>query len=97
MSKRNVDCFLCEEKAIEQDSPVLTNIIVNCNRCKRYELTDEAVRFYFKAGILNDKHKTQLAKYVQENYDPETDEPILLNTDRIKEITGVESVHIQYK
>lgn len=97
MARRNIDCYLCEERAMEQDSLVLTNIIVNCKRCKRYELTFKTLRIYFETGILNDDHKKQLSRYIQDNYDPKTKEPILLDINKIKEITDVESVNKRYK
>ena len=100
MNKRKIKCYLCGKAAIQKkDYDTSGNIMINCPNCSWYFITDRAMRFFFKSNAaeerLNDQYKEKLCRYVQKKY-KQTNEPVRIDTDTIKDKTGKRLVHEKY-
>lgn len=100
--KRKINCYICREKAEEQDTPDTSrNIEVECPECTKYIVTDMTIRFLFeredKKDLFEDRHREKLSQFVQKRYDREKDIPVFLDTKTIEAVTGVRSEDIRYR
>lgn len=102
---KNLSCYLCgrEPEMVHENASSL-NITVSCPFCKYYEITHEALFFFFgikdnkeiKQNILDSDDKKKLSEYVTNNFDPKKNIPVLLDTNCIEKVTGKKSINIRY-
>ncbi len=102
MEAKIINCYLCNEQAQREEYFDKTRIVrINCPKCKKYLLTQEALYFYFerKDGkiILDKIDKKKLSDYVIERYNPEKNEAIPINIRIIEAVTGKRSIHSEYE
>ena len=93
---RKIKCYLCRQEAEEQDTDDATmNVLVKCPECTEYILSYSGMKYYFErpegSALLKPEHKRQLSKNVKKHFNKKG-EPLLLNTKKIEDITGVKIV-----
>lgn len=98
MEERKIRCYLCGSEVLqEEEYDTSRNVRVNCSKCMKYELTDMAIKFYFKRDngkeLLNQEDKEKLSEYVRRHYNPEKVIPVRIDTRMIEVLTGKKSIN----
>jgi len=96
MEIRKIKCFLCRQEAEEQDTDDATlNVLVKCPECTEYILSYSGMKYYFErpegSELLKPEHKKKLSINVKKHF-KDKGEPLVLNTRKIEEITGIKVV-----
>lgn len=98
MEERKIKCYLCESEANQEEGyDTSRNVRINCPKCTKYELTDMAIKFYFKRDngkeLLNQEDKEKLSEYVRRHYNPEKVIPVRIDIKMIEVLTGKKSIN----
>ena len=96
-AKEKIECYCCGKNALQGDSPDKTeHKVVECPHCQTYEITDEAIEFFFSKDdtkeLLSDEEREKVSEYIQENFDPLHPSPVQLHIRDIDLILHKEEV-----
>lgn len=98
MEKRKIKCYFCGNEVIQEEGyDTSRKVRVNCSpKCRKYELTGGAIKFYFKRDngkeLLNQGDKEKLSEYVRKHYDSAKELPVFMNIRIIEAVTGKKSI-----
>jgi hypothetical protein len=105
MKTRNIFCYFCKEKSLqEEDFDTSGSIRVRCPSCGYYKLTFEVIKFCIHGkdpvdgaqDFLDDPDNQCLSAYVMKRYNQTRDVPVLVDLKAIKSATGKVPIGIKY-
>ena len=94
MKELEINCYFCGNKATqEEEYDTSRNVRVKCPNCTYYELTSGAIKFYIiredGKEVLSQNHKYKLSEDVKKTYQPEKNQPVRIDTDKIKLVQSI--------
>lgn len=82
MQQETIKCYLCDTEAVQYSHTWKRTYTVECPYCvNKYEITQEALQYYFDRDILSKEERYRFSKLVQS-------QSIIITAELVAEKTG---------